>query len=166
MKKQSNYSEQVKSPLWQKKRLEVLNLRGFKCEICGNEKDQLHVHHRFYIKGRKIHEYDNDVLQVLCEKCHESEHEKQKKTVKHDAKYDGLINCIEILQDMSEYGQVHEQLSYFLSNLITMNSPNFINNLSLISNFTDFELILRYVNMFSKALDMEIMEEQLKNESK
>jgi Zn finger protein HypA/HybF involved in hydrogenase expression len=79
MKKQSNYSEQVKSPLWQKKRLEVLNLRGFKCEICGNEKDQLHVHHRFYIKGRKIHEYDNDVLQVLCEKCHESEHEISKR---------------------------------------------------------------------------------------
>lgn len=78
MKKQSNYSEQVKSPLWQKKRLEVLNLRGFKCEICGNEKDQLHVHHRFYIKGRKIHEYDNDVLQVLCEKCHEIEHEMRK----------------------------------------------------------------------------------------
>lgn len=80
MKKQSNYSEQVKSPLWQKKRLEVLNLRGFKCEICGNEKDQLHVHHRFYIKGRKIHEYDNDVLQVLCEKCHEREHEISKRT--------------------------------------------------------------------------------------
>jgi hypothetical protein len=73
-----NYKEQLKSPKWQKKRLDVLNLRGFKCENCANEEKQLHVHHRFYLKGRKAWEYDNDVLQVLCETCHENEHKKPK----------------------------------------------------------------------------------------
>ena len=31
----TTYSDKLKSPKWQKKRLEVLNLRGFKCEKCG-----------------------------------------------------------------------------------------------------------------------------------
>ena len=75
-KKFPAWKEQIKSPKWQKKRLEVLNLRGFKCEECGNEDKTLHVHHRFYINGRLIHEYDNDVLQVLCEDCHKKEHNK------------------------------------------------------------------------------------------
>lgn len=74
-----NYSDQIKSPKWQMKRNEILNLRGYKCEVCGNTELQLHVHHRFYIKGREIHEYDNDVLQVLCENCHSEIHSKNQK---------------------------------------------------------------------------------------
>lgn len=80
MKKQ-NYSEQIKSPKWQKKRLEVLNLRGFKCEECGNEEQQLHIHHRVYIKNRQAWEYDNDIFQVLCSDCHEKVHQKKEKVV-------------------------------------------------------------------------------------
>jgi len=71
------YAEQIKSPKWQKKRLEILNLHGFKCEDCGSETKTLNVHHRFYLKGRKIYEYDNDVFQVLCEECHSKIHEKK-----------------------------------------------------------------------------------------
>ena len=71
------YQEQIKSPKWQKKRLEILDLRGFKCEKCSCEEKQLHVHHRFYLKGRKAWEYDNDVFQVLCHSCHENEHKKE-----------------------------------------------------------------------------------------
>lgn len=72
-----NYSYQLKSPKWQKKRLDILNLRGFKCEKCNCEENQLHVHHRFYLKNRKAWEYDNDVFQVLCYICHENEHKKE-----------------------------------------------------------------------------------------
>lgn len=82
------WQQQIKSPEWQKKRLEILNLRGFKCEKCGNKEKTLHVHHRFYISGRLIHEYDNDVLQVLCEDCHKKEHS-------CNNKYDDLIKQIE-----------------------------------------------------------------------
>lgn len=86
-----DYKEQFKSPKWQKKRLEVLNLRGFKCEACEDEEKQLHVHHRFYIKGRQVHEYDNDVLQVLCEDCHKKVH----KLSVYEDKYTDLIRLIE-----------------------------------------------------------------------
>jgi len=72
-----NYSDQLKSPKWQKKRLDILNLRGFKCEKCNCEENQLHVHHRFYLKNRKAWEYDNDVFQVFCHICHENEHKKE-----------------------------------------------------------------------------------------
>ena len=33
----TNYSKLLQSPKWQKKRLEIMNLRGFKCEECGEE---------------------------------------------------------------------------------------------------------------------------------
>jgi hypothetical protein len=70
-----NYQEQIKSPAWQKKRLEILNLHNFKCEKCGATEKTLHVHHARYITGRKIWEYDNDVLMCLCADCHKEEHE-------------------------------------------------------------------------------------------
>ena len=69
-----SYSEDLKNPKWQKKRLEILNLHNFTCEQCGAQEKTLHVHHSRYIKGRKVWEYDNDVLMCLCEDCHRREH--------------------------------------------------------------------------------------------
>ena len=43
------------------------------------EKDltpELHVHHKYYIKGKKPWEYDNKVLLTLCKSCHKLEHMK------------------------------------------------------------------------------------------
>lgn len=97
--KNISYSEKLKSPKWQKKRLEILNLRGFKCEICGNEEKELHVHHRFYLSKRQPWEYDNDVFQVLCSDCHEKNHKKEveiKEVV--PKKYELLIGLIEAIE--------------------------------------------------------------------
>ena len=49
------YSEYLKNPKWQKKRLEILSRDNFSCVVCGKgiETDTaLHVHHLSYIKGR------------------------------------------------------------------------------------------------------------------
>jgi hypothetical protein len=76
MAKVNNYAEKLQDINWQKKRLELFELRGWKCEKCGvSEKTQLHCHHRFYINGREPWEYDNDVFQVLCNECHQKEHD-------------------------------------------------------------------------------------------
>ena len=98
MAKKNNYSDKLKNPKWQKKRLEILNLHGFKCEKCGCEDKELHVHHRFYIKGREVWQYDNDVFQVLCCDCHEKEHSKEKEVneVIYE-KYKNIIGYIESL---------------------------------------------------------------------
>ena len=66
----SQYSELLKHPLWQKKRLEVLSRADFACEECGDKDSTLHVHHSVYLKGRRPWEYEDRFLQCLCEKCH------------------------------------------------------------------------------------------------
>ena len=69
------YKEQIKSPFWQRKRLEILNMYDFKCADCKCTDKQLHVHHLIYISGLKIWEYDNELLLPLCNECHNSAHE-------------------------------------------------------------------------------------------
>ena len=68
------FAAQYKNPLWQKKRLEAMDDAGFECQNCGSQEKQLHVHHRRYVKGRKVWEYDNTELDVLCDACHEKTH--------------------------------------------------------------------------------------------
>lgn len=64
------YSEQLKSPKWQKKRLETLDYYGFRCKTCGNEDEQLDIHHGAYFSGHKIWDYHVWELHVLCHICH------------------------------------------------------------------------------------------------
>lgn len=47
------YSEKLKDPRWQRKRLEILEAAKFKCEDCGNSKNTLTVHHCYYEFGRE-----------------------------------------------------------------------------------------------------------------
>lgn len=68
-----SYSELLKDPRWQRKRLDILNRDNFTCVCCGDDKSTLHVHHQYYINGRMPWEYSNDLLITLCAKCHENE---------------------------------------------------------------------------------------------
>lgn len=69
MKKQS-YQDKLKSPKWQKKRLEIMKRDKFKCKVCGRDNEMLHVHHSYYDRNLNPWEYSNDSLITLCEKCH------------------------------------------------------------------------------------------------
>lgn len=64
------YSEKLKSPHWQKKRLKLFEQRGWKCQCCGDTESPLHVHHLVYSKGEPWDAPD-DTLEVLCEGCHD-----------------------------------------------------------------------------------------------
>jgi hypothetical protein len=75
MSEKLSYSDQLKHPKWQKRRLEMLNAQNFCCQRCKSNEDTLHVHHRRYVKGRNVWEYDDSELVVLCEFCHQEEHE-------------------------------------------------------------------------------------------
>jgi hypothetical protein len=70
-----SYSEQLKRPEWQRKRLEVLNAAGWKCQHCGANDSMLHVHHKRYVKGCVAWEYAASDLESLCEACHSEAHE-------------------------------------------------------------------------------------------
>ena len=75
-----DYAELLRSPLWQKKRLEIMQRDNFTCCKCGCTYKELQVHHIKYIKGRKPWEYDNEDLVTLCSDCHNEEHGVTKKT--------------------------------------------------------------------------------------
>lgn len=77
------YSEKLKDPRWQKKRLEILERDKFCCKSCGDNKKTLHVHHLWYYPkeqkypGDKYNvdpwDYESELLITICESCHENE---------------------------------------------------------------------------------------------
>lgn len=62
----------LKSPLWQKKRLEILERDKFTCQSCFDTENELHVHHIYYLKDKKPHEYEEYFLLTLCKDCHKT----------------------------------------------------------------------------------------------
>ena len=78
MEKKKSYSELLRSPMWQKKRLEIMERDGFTCQYCGREDRELQIHHRVYHKGAKPWEYDDSELITLCNQCHEVETEEKR----------------------------------------------------------------------------------------
>lgn len=75
MQMKMTYSEQLRHPNWQRKRLEMLQAANFECSNCGDKETTLHVHHKQYLKGHMAWEYNEHQLEVLCEQCHELAHD-------------------------------------------------------------------------------------------
>jgi hypothetical protein len=67
------YSDKLRDPRWQKKRLEIFERDGFACQSCGDNTEMLCVHHLYYEKGKEPWEYENEALLTLCNPCHEVE---------------------------------------------------------------------------------------------
>jgi transposase len=65
-----SYSEKLKDPRWQKKRLEVFERDKFQCQACDSKDKTLHVHHLKY-EGEPW-ESPMEYLETLCEDCHEA----------------------------------------------------------------------------------------------
>ena len=65
------YSEKLQDPRWQRRRLDVLNLRNWTCEDCASTDKPIQVHHYHYIRGRDPWQYRDDELRVCCRDCHE-----------------------------------------------------------------------------------------------
>jgi predicted nucleic-acid-binding Zn-ribbon protein len=63
-----NYSDKLKDPRWQKKRLLIMSRDEFKCRMCGDSESTLHVHHLKYSKDPW--DVPNKDLITLCEDCH------------------------------------------------------------------------------------------------
>ena len=70
-----SYSEKLRDPRWQKKRLEILSRDEFTCQRCFDTSSTLVVHHRSYLAGREPWDYSNEYLVTLCELCHSEEHD-------------------------------------------------------------------------------------------
>ncbi len=72
MAKLKSYAEKLLDPRWQRKRLEVLQRDGFVCQNCSSRDKTLHVHHKCYLKGVEIWDYQDQYYQTLCVDCHKT----------------------------------------------------------------------------------------------
>lgn len=89
------YAEKLLSPKWQRKRLLIFSRDNWRCVKCGDADSTLHIHHRYYIKGRAPHEYPDSALQTLCDGCHSQQHESDHlnrpyESVKHKRQEEGI----------------------------------------------------------------------------
>jgi hypothetical protein len=75
MSKNKSYSDKLRDPRWQKKRLEILQRDDFACQFCFETKNTLAVHHLYYWPHYEPWEYENDCYLTLCEDCHKHETE-------------------------------------------------------------------------------------------
>lgn len=66
----SSYSEKLKDPRWQRRRLEILSRDQFTCRECFSKEKTLHVHHLAYVSGKEPWDYEDSILLTLCETCH------------------------------------------------------------------------------------------------
>ncbi len=69
------YSDKLKDPRWQKKRLEILSRDEWHCRCCMDGENTLIVHHLKYTPGTEPWDYLNECFLTLCESCHNNEFE-------------------------------------------------------------------------------------------
>lgn len=70
------YSEKLKDPRWQQKRLRVMERDNWRCVHCRDTSNNLQVHHTMYAKEPWL--VDDQFLLTLCEDCHHDLHENEK----------------------------------------------------------------------------------------
>jgi hypothetical protein len=63
------YSQKLKDPRWQAKRVRILKRCDSKCEECGLTSGP-EVHHCYYRYGREAWQYPDTALLALCHDCH------------------------------------------------------------------------------------------------
>jgi hypothetical protein len=66
-----DYSELLKHPYWQKKRLKILDRDEWKCTRCTDQFTNLQVHHLYYTPDTLPWDYPDDALKTLCDLCHQ-----------------------------------------------------------------------------------------------
>lgn len=88
------YSEKLKDPRWQKKRLDIMQRDDFTCQTCGQKSKTLHVHHNTYIFDNDPWDYPDKNLKTLCWECHQEEeyYKSQLQDTIHDLLIEGYTN--------------------------------------------------------------------------
>lgn len=105
----TSYSEKLKNPQWQKKRLRILERDNFTCRICGDKTKTLHVHHIEYDNKLNPWDIDDTKLITFCEVCHEAYHYLKSHPTLHFNHFVLFINYLfsPPFNDFAE-GDIHE----------------------------------------------------------
>jgi hypothetical protein len=128
----SSYSEKLRDPRWQRRRLEKLQANDFACECCGDPESTLHVHHRLYRKGADPWDYADNELAVLCEVCHAEDHQAK-------SELEELMCCVP--HGMSSWREIGVIVAGYLCT-------------SLPAGFMDTERLLRFKEKWALGFDV------------
>lgn len=115
--KNTEYSKALADPRWQKKRLEKMQAAEWKCEICKDGTEELHVHHLSYRKsagGDFVNPWDYELneLKCLCKTCHTIWHCDYKKVIAHCKRLgivvkrkfiDRTLECLRLAESFNSY---------------------------------------------------------------
>jgi len=106
MKAAKSYSEKLKDPRWQKKRLKILERDQYMCKGCGSTRDELHIHHLRYVDNPW--ETEDQYLVTLCSTCHKHAHEIQEQNKRF--LYNSLSDCGFTEGDIAEFGTLAKNI--------------------------------------------------------
>ncbi len=85
-----SYKKLLRNPKWVEFTEKMKDLRDWKCEECGECEKSLQSHHTKYLPNRKPWQYNESLIQVLCNECHEKKHEHEisiKKEIENARKF-------------------------------------------------------------------------------
>jgi len=68
-----DYSELLRNPKWQRKRLEIMQRDNWRCKSCDDDNSELHVHHLQYTADNPWDEPIENLI-TLCDNCHKAIH--------------------------------------------------------------------------------------------
>lgn len=68
--KAKTYSEKLRDPRWQRRRLELFEKAGWTCAECKTKTETLHAHHGYYKRNTDPWDYPDNTMHVLCSECH------------------------------------------------------------------------------------------------
>ncbi len=133
------YADKLKSPKWQKKRLEILERDEWECLCCGSNEKTLHVHHRYYEKDKEPWDYPDESLYCFCDDCH-NEYTIKKKEINRLIKsispfdYSRLIGYLTTMHVSSEYYMSDENI------VLQATDSEFIIGMSDFLTYTETEI--------------------------
>lgn len=65
-----SYSELLRHPFWQRKRLKILDRDNFTCLQCSDTLSNLQIHHNYYEPNTLPWDYPDLCFETLCDLCH------------------------------------------------------------------------------------------------
>ncbi len=137
--KKKSYSELLRDPRWQKKRLKVLERDNFLCSSCGDGTTELHVHHKKYLDGKKPWDYRMEMLTTLCTHCHSEIHRKDYIYNKFKSFNDSTIEASINLCTCMSHGTKNSDVAPMLNIIDIIKSYNF----NVDDFILDFEEVVR-----------------------
>jgi hypothetical protein len=99
------YSEKLRDPRWQRKRLSIMQRDDWQCRHCQSKDKTLTVHH--YLYSGNPWEVDDQFLVTLCEDCHQ-----QRQDLDSDAKL--MVAQISSQMDSNEFHEFVGRLASFV----------------------------------------------------